>query len=49
MQATTPMRGTSQSGRRPIWTLVGVAGVLAISASCSGNEVEGATLADREQ
>lgn len=49
MQATTRIRGTSQSGRRQSWTLVGVAGVLVISASCSGNEVEGATLADQEQ
>ena len=49
MQATTTIRGTCQSGRRQIWTLAGLAGVLAISASCSGTEVEGAAIADQEE
>ena len=49
MRATTPIRGTCQPGRRQIWTLAGVAGVLAISASCSGNEAEGAPIADQEE
>ncbi len=49
MQATTSIRGTCRSGRQQIWTLAGVACVLAISASCSSDEVEGAAIADQEE
>lgn len=49
MRATTPTRGARWSARRQIRALLGITGVLAISASCGGNEGDGAALADQEQ